>query len=124
MEAFEPKTPRKDRPLSYYLAKREKQIASRGFVGTVLIRLLHSVYAKENGVCDYCGSTERPTADHVIPAFLLDMLGFEVRREFREEWLQTLCYDCNRKKGHKLDWSNWRTRPLLQKVFHEASTRN
>lgn len=111
---------KKLKTLAYYQEKATRKCPD-GYIPKVLTRSLHSAYAKENGVCDSCGSEEMPTADHVIPAHLLKDFGLDPDHTFNMEWLQTLCYPCNRAKGGRLDFTNWRTKPLLLRLLNGIS---
>jgi 5-methylcytosine-specific restriction endonuclease McrA len=81
--------------------------------------LCQIAFAKEVGFCEKCGSTDSLTADHIIPAVLLESFGYNVNKDFRVEWYQCLCYPCNSKKSHIIDWSNYRTTVLFRKLFRE-----
>jgi 5-methylcytosine-specific restriction endonuclease McrA len=51
------------------------------------------VYKRDDNTCQYCGSRERLTIDHIIPK----------SRGGEDTWenLATACYSCNIKKGNK-----------------------
>ncbi|MGX5220269.1 HNH endonuclease [Pseudomonas segetis] len=69
----------------------ENQILATGVTRTQRARIL-----KRDGYkCQYCGSTEHPCIDHVIP----------VSRggDSSDDNLQVLCLPCNTKKGNKID---------------------
>lgn len=84
--------------------------------------ILQVAFAKEAGVCDHCGSTDEPTADHIVPAVFLKMLGYPVETDFRVEWYQCLCRHCNSRKGHRMEWDNYRTYFILHQVMKDKPT--
>jgi hypothetical protein len=123
MDTFVPKKPKKERTLDYYLQKMDRQRAEKGSISYKTRIVAQAVYARENGVCDQCGSEDLPTADHIVPMFMLNMLGFDMDHEFRLEWLQVLCYPCNVAKGSNIDWSSWRTQHILTRAIAESKLR-
>ena len=52
-----------------------------------------NVYIRDNHVCQYCGSNEHLTIDHIIPK--------KRGGEWTWENLVTCCFSCNNKKGDK-----------------------
>lgn len=106
--------------LSHYQAKMKRQVDRDGRISKITRIAAQVAYAREASECDKCGRNDMPTADHVVPASLLRMLGYDVEHEFRLEWLQVLCRPCNLAKGSYIDWTNWRTRPLLTRIIEES----
>ena len=47
--------------------------------------------------CKFCGSTDNPTVDHIIPVSITGR-----KRKYDLSNKQLLCRDCNRKKGSKI----------------------
>ena len=83
--------------------------------------LLEMSYRKHlisiEGKCRKCHHTERLTLDHIIPLMLLEMMGFDKTLHFDEDNLSLLCKRCNMFKSNKLDFTDERTKPLLQKYL-------
>lgn len=93
-----------------------------GLMSRAQVILLQVLFAQEAGVCDHCGIETALTADHIVPAMLLKMLGYNVEREFRIEWYQCLCWPCNREKGIRVEWDNYRTRFILLQIMCDKPT--
>jgi 5-methylcytosine-specific restriction endonuclease McrA len=83
---------------------------------------LQLLFAHEAGKCVHCGSTEDLTADHIVPAFFLKMLGYNVDNEFRLEWYQCLCRKCNFEKAYRIEWNNPRTIEILNQAMIDKPT--
>lgn len=93
-----------------------------GLMSNKQVIFLQVLFARESGACDHCGSTQFLTADHIVPALLLKMFGYNVEREFRIEWYQCLCRKCNMDKGIKMEWGNYRTHLILNQIMRERPT--
>lgn len=68
--------------------------------------------------CAQCGSTERLTIDHIIPKWLykrIDSLG--IKKNFKKQNQQILCYSCNNKKGGKPDFHHPVAKELREKLL-------
>lgn len=98
------------------LEKAEKQKEKYGYYTPKYVMALQPAWAK-NKKCEKCGSTEEPTADHIVPACILRNFGFDTHREWRPEWLQVLCRPCNKKKGSDVDWNDVRTYAILDNII-------
>lgn len=70
-----------------------------------------------NGFCAKCKANSNLSIDHIVPLWLLDQLGVDVRREFDEKNLQLLCKPCNTFKSNRLDFANPRTLDILFKYL-------
>ncbi len=70
-------------------------------------RIRYQVFIRDGCKCVSCGSKDNLTLDHKLPKSRGGKTGVDN--------LQTMCYDCNRKKGH-IDYS-----PLegIQGMFHK-----
>lgn len=82
--------------------------------------LLHKNWLKEQkaagAVCAKCGDDGSKfylTIDHIIPKFILQQLGVNLKVHFDPYNLQVLCKRCNIIKGCRLDIHNELTKPLL-----------
>jgi 5-methylcytosine-specific restriction endonuclease McrA len=67
--------------------------------------------------CEECGGENNLTVDHIIPVELLREFGIDPERELLEEDFKVLCLRCNHYKGHRLDFRDIRTKPLLLKYL-------
>lgn len=66
------------------------------------------------GKCEKCQRTDLPlTIDHIIPVFILRDLGRVPELERDERNFRVLCKLCNSLKGHHLDFTELRTKPLI-----------
>lgn len=102
--------------------KAKKTQEQTGLMSRGQVISLQVLFAQEAGVCDHCGVETSLTADHIVPALLLKMLGYNVEREFRIEWYQCLCWTCNSRKGIQVEWNNYRTHFILNRVMRERPT--
>lgn len=73
-------------------------------------------------ICSKCGSDKDLTRDHVIPDWFRSKVhnfGFRIhtgKSTFPNyQKYQTLCKECNLKKGGKIDWSNEVVREYMRK---------
>lgn len=67
------------------------------------------------GMCEKCGRTgeNHLTIDHIIPQAILKSMGIEAHLDRETKNLRLLCRICNTNKGHFLDFTDKRTKPLL-----------
>lgn len=57
---------------------------------------------ERDGKCLQCGSTENLTVDHIIPQSLR-VNGVRLIGKYNISNFQTLCYNCNTRKGNKFN---------------------
>lgn len=73
--------------------------------------------------CAKCGSTERLTVDHLVPAFLLKefmvMEEYDIAYDFEENF-EIVCFYCNRMKGARIDPRNPKVFQILEEVIRRA----
>ena len=73
--------------------------------------------ARDGGNCAKCGGTNELTIDHIIPVSFLEMMGIFKKHtlSFKKHGnnLQLLCRKCNSLKSFRFDWTDKRTRPLI-----------
>lgn len=93
-----------------------------GLMSRKQVLALQIAFAREEGQCEKCPAVTDLTADHIVPALFLKMLGYNVEREFRMEWYQALCRTCNRNKSHRIEWGDYRTHFILKRVMREQPT--
>lgn len=80
-------------------------------------KTLKSVIKRDGGVCKNCGSINELTIDHIVPISFLEMMG--INRKYSYSFkkhghnLQILCRKCNALKSYRFDWTDERTRPLI-----------
>lgn len=108
--------------LDLYLAHLEEKREAHGLLSHKQVIQAQILFAESVRVCAKCGSTENPTADHIVPAVFLNMLGYPTHRMFRKHWYQCLCSDCNRKKTHRMEWDNPMTYQILNEAMEEKPT--
>jgi 5-methylcytosine-specific restriction endonuclease McrA len=75
-------------------------------------------HAKNHDVeCAGCHRLGYCTVDHIVPVFLVNMLG--LREEgYDHEWnFQFLCRACNLRKGSNLDYTNSKTLENLKRYI-------
>lgn len=84
------------------------------------------VMAREGGQCAKCGiKTDYLTVDHIVPAFLVEMLdetGTAVYDD--EENFELVCPPCNKNKGNMVNKRDPRVVRLLQKYLSTGSRHN
>ena len=84
----------------------------------IALEISYRIYLIQNGgVCEKCTAAINLTLDHIVPQVLLYNLGFNNEVFFDDDNLQLLCKRCNLFKGARLDFTNPRTKPLLQKYI-------
>lgn len=78
------------------------------------------VKSREPGnVCGKCGRmSDYMTVDHIVPMFFIDMVGLraDVAYDDQENY-ELLCRSCNLLKGHKFDFTNPKTIPIMRKYM-------
>lgn len=67
-----------------------------------------------------CERTKHQTIDHIIPKQILLFFGIDSDRTFMPNNLQILCRICNAFKANRLDFTNPRTKELLQELLNEV----
>ncbi|MGN1261815.1 MAG: HNH endonuclease [Candidatus Enteromonas sp.] len=80
---------------TYYLDEGIYQSLQRVERGRVTNRVRFKIFARDGNQCCFCGSRENLEIDHVVP---ISKGGTSDERN-----LQTLCRDCNRKKGNRIE---------------------
>ena len=75
--------------------------------------------AKLGGKCNRCGEIHPElNVDHVVPVFLLEMLGVRIEgAQDDAENLELICRRCNQLKGSKLQFNNPKTFHLVRKYI-------
>jgi 5-methylcytosine-specific restriction endonuclease McrA len=70
--------------------------------------------------CLQCGSTDNLTTDHIIPKWFIKNKEFRLfiglKKGLGKKNKQTLCGDCNQKKGGRLDPNHPLTRSILERL--------
>jgi len=84
------------------------------------IKLEQEWFRKTNNkCCNKCQRTEDLTIDHIVPEYLLEQFGIDVKRNYDPDNLQVLSRRCGsfHSKGNRLDFTNPKTKPLLLKYL-------
>lgn len=68
-----------------------------------------------DSVCEKCQRKNNLSIDHIVPFTLLEQFGLNAEYFIDEENFAVLCRGCNGLKSARLDFSNPKTKPLLQK---------
>lgn len=69
------------------------------------------------GKCEKCPATVNLTLDHIVPLALLQSFGYDPDHYFDAANLRVLCKPCNMFKSARLDFTDYRTKPLLRKYL-------
>lgn len=78
---------------------------------------MQQAYVAERFKCEKCGNTKNLGYDHIIPMSILADFNIDATRSFWEENGSVLCFACNIKKSHRLDFCNPKTKELLTKLL-------
>ena len=81
------------------------------------IKLEQEWFNQNNRCCNKCQRIEDLTIDHIVPDYLLEQFGIDIKRNYDPENLQVLCRRCNSFKANKLDFANPKTKSLLLKYI-------
>lgn len=80
-------------------------------------KTLKYIIQRDGEMCCKCKSTNELTIDHIIPVSFLEMMGIDrkVSYSFKKHGdnLQLLCRKCNVLKGNRFDWTDKKTRKLI-----------
>ena len=67
--------------------------------------------------CVKCGARDNLGLDHIVPVDILEQFGIDDKFIFMPENYQVLCRRCNLFKGNRMDFTNPKTKEILEKLL-------
>jgi len=81
----------------------------------------HGLMWRSGGKCEKCGNTNDLTVDHIIPLAWLKSFAISKEGSYEDlDLLQMLCKYCNASKADIVDWTNPRSKKILQRLLDDV----